>query len=149
MSIYWLSVIPFILWMSGITLGSDILNSRKSFYLLYFVDLVCLVAGVLLYRYRVFAEKPGFFVVVFAVPLIFLTCFEILRLIYVAVRHENPCISVRSGRRNGDPPTAGFFTEYPPDKVISWADRLFGVSQMMVPLMISFVLIVCSLAMNW
>jgi hypothetical protein len=135
--------------MSGITFGSDILNSRKFFCLIYLVDLVCLVAGVLLYRYRVFAEKPGFFVVVFAVPLIFLTCFEVLRLIYVAMRHENPCISVRSGRRTGEPPPAGFFTDYPPGKVISWADRLFGVSQMMVPLIITFVLIVCSLAMNW
>lgn len=88
-------------------------------------------------------------VVLFAVPLIFTGIFELFRLLYLAVRHENPCINVRSGRWIGDRPVDGFYTTYPPEKVISWADVLFGISQMMVPLVVTMVLLICALALDW
>ena len=135
--------------MSSLILAADRLNSSKTAFLFYLAAVLCFVAGLVLYQYRVFDEKRGFFVVVFAVPLIYLSSFEIFRLLYKKLRHEGPCINVRSGRWIGDRPVDGFYTTYPPNKVISWADVLFGISQMMVPLAIVMVLFICSLAMNW
>jgi hypothetical protein len=149
MSIYWLCIIPFLLWFSSLLLGADRLNSRWLSYFFLLAAIFCFLAGLVLFRYQFFDTKRGFFVVIFAVPLIFLMCFEILRLIYRGLRHENPCLNVRSGRWIGDRPVDGFFTKYPPDKVISWADVLFGISQMMVPLIITMTLFICSLAMDW
>ena len=149
MSIYWLCIIPFLLWFAAILLQTDRLNSRRLTLFFLTTDIICFAAGVALYRYQAFPEKRGFFVVAFGIPLLWLTIFEVMRLIYKAIRHENPCINVRSGRWIGDRPVDGFFTTYPPDKVISWADVLFGISQMMIPLVIVMVLFICALAMDW
>lgn len=149
MSIYWLCLIPGLIWLSALIFANDRLNSQKTAILFDLAAVLCFAAGVALYRYQILPEKRGFFVVVFAVPLIFIGCFEIFRLIYRSFRHENPCINVRSGRWLGDRPVDGFFTKYPPEKVISWADVLFGVSQMMVPLVMVMILFICSLAMDW
>jgi len=149
MSIYYLTIIPGVLWFSAILLQADRLNSRITANLFLLVSLLCFGAGFALDSRGFFPEKGGFIVVVFAVPLIFVGIFEILRLIYRAIRHENPCINVRSGRWLGDRPVDGFFTTYPPDKVISWADVLFGISQMLIPMIIVMILFICSLAMDW
>jgi len=149
MSIYWLCIIPFLLWITAIIFAADRLNSVKTAIVFDLAAVLCLVAGIVLYRYKVFEQKHGFFVVVFAVPLIFIGCFELFRLIYKKIRHENPCINVRSGRWIGDRPIDGFFTQYPLDKVISWSDVLFGISQMIIPLFIVMTLFICSLAMDW
>ena len=111
--------------------------------------LFCFGAGFALNSRGFFPEKGGFIVVVFAVPLIFTATFEIFRMIYRAIRHENPCINVRSGRWIGDRPVDGFFTKYPPEKVISLADVFFGISQMLIPSVIVMILFICSLAMDW
>jgi hypothetical protein len=149
MSIYWLCLIPALLWFAGILFANDRLNSTKAAVLFDLAAVLCLVAGIILYHYQIFPEKRGFFVAVFAVPMIWLICFELFRLIYLKLRHEGPCINVRSGRWIGDRPVDGFFTKYPAEKVISWADVLFGISQMMIPLVITMVLFICSLAMDW
>jgi len=149
MTIYWICIIPFLLWMSSLIFAADRINSAKIALLFFLAALLCFAGGVVLYRYKAFDEKRGFFVVVFAVPLIYLSCFEFFRLIYKTMRHENPYINVRSGRWLGDRPVDGFYTTYPPDKVISWADVLFGISQMMVPVVIVMVLFICSLSLNW
>src|SRR5437588_9679323 len=111
MSIYWLCLIPGLLWFSSLIFAADRLNSRKTAILFDLTAVLCFAVGLGLYRYQVFDTNRGFFVVVFAVPLIYLGCFEIFRLIYKKLRHENPCINVRSGRWLGDPPVAGFFTD--------------------------------------
>lgn len=149
MTIYWLCLIPFLLWVLSLLFASDRLNSKKFAYLFLLAALLCFAAGLVLYRYQIFDTKRGFFVVVFAVPLIHVVCFEVLRLIYRGLRHENPCINVRTGRGPGDRPVDGFFTKYPPNKIISWGDVLFGVTQMMIFLVITLTLFICSLAMNW
>ncbi len=149
MSIYWLCIIPGLLWFSALLLQSDRLNSRITANLFLLGSVLCVAVGLLLVRFNAFPHNGGFFVVVFAVPLIFTGIFEVLRLIYRAIRHENPCINVRSGRWIGDPPVDGFYTTYPPEKVITWADVLFGISQMMVPTVVAMVLIICALAMKW
>jgi len=149
MNIYWICVLPFLLWMASLIFAADRINSLKTALLFDLAAIVCFAAGLVLYRYQTFEEKRGFFVVVFAVPLIYLTCFELFRVTYKKLRHEVPCINVRSGRWLGDRPVDGFYTTYPPDKVISWADILFGLSQMMVPLVIVMVLMICSLALDW
>ena len=98
MSIYWLCIIPGLLWFSALLLQSDRLNSRITANLFLLGSVLCLAVGLLLVRFNAFPHNVGFFVVVFAVPLIFTGIFEVLRLIYRAIRHENPCINVRSGR---------------------------------------------------
>jgi hypothetical protein len=145
-SIYLLFFIPFALWMLSLMLQHDRLNSRMVANLLVLAALFCFGAGFALGHRGFFPEKGGFMVVVFAVPLIFIGTFEILRLIYRSFRHENPCINVRSGRWLGDRPVDGFLTTYPPEKVISGWDVLFGISQMFVPLVITMVLFIWSLA---
>jgi len=149
MSVYYVAIIPGVLWFGALILQADRLCSRITANLFLLASVICLLAGILLDHYGYFPEKGGALVVLFAVPLIFTGTFEIFRFIYRAIRHENPCINVRSGRWLGDRPVDGFYTTYPPDKVISWADVLFGISQMMVPLVIVMVLLICSLAMNW
>jgi len=149
MSIYWLCLIPFLLWFAAILFQVDRLNSRGLTLAFLTANVLCLAAGIALYRYQVFAEKRGFFVVAFGLPLIWIAIFEIFRMIYRAIRHENPSINVRSGKWIGDRPTDGFFTTYPPEKVISWADVIFGISQAFVPAVITMVLIIWSLAANW
>jgi hypothetical protein len=149
MSIYWLSVIPGLLWFSALLFQADRLNSRITANLFLLASLLCSVAGFALNGYHVFPEKGGFFVVLFSVPIIFTGIFEIFRLIYIKIRHEGPCINVRSGRWIGDQPVDGFYTTYPPNKLISGADILFGISQMMIPLVIVLVLFICSLALDW
>ncbi len=149
MSIYWICLFPAVIWFAGVLFQADRLNSKKAAVAFDLAALLCFAAGIVLYRYHVFAEKRGFFIVVFAVPLIFLATFELFRFIYIALRHEGPCINVRSGRWIGDRPVDGFFTKYPENKVISWADVLFGISQWIVPLVIVMALFISSLAMNW
>jgi len=145
MYIYWLCLLPFILWFLGIFFAADRLNSTKARVLFDLAAVLCFLLGVVLYWYRVFPSKPEFFVGAFAVPLIFLGSFELLRLIYEKVRHETPCINVRSGRWIGDRPVDGFFTQYPPGKVISWADVLFGISQMLIPMVITMTVFIITL----
>ena len=149
MSIYYLTVIPGLLWFSALLLQADRLCSRLTANLFLLASLLCFGAGFALDSRGFFPEKGGAIVVLFAVPLIFTGIFELFRLLYLAVRHENPCINVRSGRWIGDRPVDGFYTTYPPEKVISWSDVLFGISQMMVPLVITMVLLICALAMDW
>jgi hypothetical protein len=149
MNIYWICAVPFLLWISSLILAADRINSTTTALLFDLAAVICFAGGLVLFHYRVFDEKRGFFVVLFAVPLIYLTCFEFLRLIYRSGRHEVPCINVRSGRWIGDRPVDGFYTTYPPGKVISWLDVLFGISQMMIPLAIVMVLFICSLALDW
>jgi len=149
MSIYYITILPGILWFAALLLQADRLCSRITANLFLLGSLLFFIAGVALNHRGLFPEKGGFTVVVFAVPLIFTGIFELFRLIYHAVRHENPCINVRSGRWIGDPPVDGFFTHYPAEKVISWADVLFGISQMMVPTVVVMVLFICSLALDW
>lgn len=149
MSIYWLCLIPFLIWFGAAMLQTDRLCSRITANLFLLASLLCFGAGFALNARGFFPEKGGFIVVVFAVPLIFTGIFEIFRMIFHAIRHENPCINVRSGRWLGDRPRDGFYTTYPPGKVISWGDVLFGISQWGVPLVIVMILFICSLAMNW
>ena len=149
MAIYWLCLIPFLLWVTALFLANDRLNSVKIAVSFDLVTVACFVAGLVLYKYQVFPVKRGFFIVVFAVPLIHVVDFELLRLIYRSIRHENPCYNVRSGRNIGDPPVNGFFTKCPPEKVLSWADILFGVSQMLIFLVVVMTLFIASLAMDW
>jgi hypothetical protein len=149
MSIYYLTIIPGVLWFSALLLQADRLCSRITANLFLLASLLCFGAGFALDSRGFFPEKGGFIVVVFAVPLIFTGIFEIFRLIYRAIRHENPCINVRSGRWLGDRPIDGFFTKYPAEKVISGWDVLFGISQMFIPLVIVMTLFICSLAMDW
>src|SRR2546423_2444195 len=120
MSMYYLTIIPGILWFSALLFQADRLCSRITANLFLLASLLCFGAGFALNARGFFPEKGGFIVVVFAVPLIFTGLFEIFRLIYRAIRHENPRINVRSGRWIGDRPRDGFFTTYPPEKVISW-----------------------------
>ena len=149
MSIYWLCLIPFVIWCGSILLQADRLCSRTTANLFLLASLLCFGAGFALNARGFFPEKGGFFVVAFSVPLIFTGIFEIFRLIFHAIRHENPCINVRSGRWLGDRPRDGFYTTYPPEKVISWGDVLFGISQMMFPTMITMFLMIASLAGDW
>jgi hypothetical protein len=149
MSIYYVTIIPGLLWFAALMFQADRLCSRLTANLFLLASVLCFVAGLVLDSRGLFPEKGGYFVVIFAVPLIFTATFELFRMIYHAIRHENPCINVRSGRWIGDRPVDGFFTTYPPDKVISWADVLFGISQMMIPVVITMILFICSLAMNW
>ena len=149
MSIYWLCIIPGLLWFLALLLQADRLCSRITANLFLLASVLCLIAGFVLDHDNYFPEKGGTIVVLFAVPLIFTGIFELFRLLYHAVRHENPCINVRSGRWIGDRPVDGFYTTYPPEKVISWADVLFGISQMMAPLVVTMVLLICALAMDW
>ena len=149
MSIYYLTIIPGALWFSALLLQADRLCSRITANLFLLASLLCFGAGFALNARGFFPEKGGFIVVVFAVPLIFTGIFEIFRVIYRSIRHENPCINVRTWRWIGDRPRDGFFTTYPPEKVISWADVLFGISQMFVPLLITMVLFIWSLAADW
>lgn len=149
MSIYYLTIIPGLLWFSALLLQADRLCSRLTANLFLLASLLCFGAGFALDARGYFPEKGGAVVVLFGVPLIFTGTFELFRLLYRAVRHENPCINVRTGRWIGDRPVDGFYTTYPPEKVISWADVLFGISQMMVPLVVTMVLLICALAMDW
>jgi len=149
MSVYWLGLIPFLLWFASILLQNDRMCSRVTENLFLLASVLCFVLGIVLHHYEVFPEKPGFFVVAFGTPLLFVGISEICRLVYIRVRNETPCINVRSGRWIGDRPVDGFFTTFPPNKVISWADVLFGLTQWVVPLVITMVLIIWSLAANW
>ena len=149
MSIYYATTIPGVLWFAALLLQADRLCSRITASLFLLLSVLCLITGIVLHHNNFFPEKGGAIVVLFAVPLIFTGIFELFRLLYHALRHENPCINVRSGRWIGDRPVDGFYTTYPPEKVISWADVLFGISQMMVPTVITMVLIICALAMDW
>lgn len=149
MSVYWLCIIPFLLWFLALLFAADRLNSQRTTYIFLLSAVLCFIAGLFLFHYQVFEAKRGFFVAVFAVPLIYLGVFELLRAIYKKRWHENPCINVRSGRWLGDRPVEGFFTKYPPDKVISWSDVLFGVSQIMIFIVVVLTLFICSLAMDW
>src|SRR4051794_40289121 len=114
MSIYWLCLLPFLLWFLAILFAADRLNSSWTRYIFDLAAVLCFVIGLVLNHYQVFDEKRMFFVAVFAVPLIYLGVFELLRLVYERVRREVPCINVRSGRWIGDRPNNGFFTQYPP-----------------------------------
>ncbi len=149
MSPYFLAIIPFVLWFASILFQNDRLCSRATRVVFLFACLACLALGIVLHHYSVFPEKPGFFIVAFGTPLLFVGLSEICRLIYISIRHETPCINVRSGRWIGDPPVNGFYTTYPPGKVISWADVLFGISQWLIPLVITMVLFIWSLAADW
>ena len=149
MSVYWLAIIPFVLWFSSILLQNDRLCSRATRVGFLAASLLCLALGIVLHQYRVFPEKPGFFLAAFGTPLLFVGISEIFRLVYIRGRGETPCINVRSGRWIGDPPVNGFYTTYPPDKTISWADVLFGLAQWVVPLVVTIVLFIWSLAANW
>lgn len=149
MSVYWLGLIPFILWFASIMLQNDRMCSRIAENLFFLASVLCFAVGIVLHQYQVFPEKPGFFVVGFGTPLLFVGISELCRIIYVTVRGETPCINVRSGRWIGDRPLDGFFTTFPAGKVISWADVLFGLSQWVIPIVIMFVLFICSLAMDW
>ena len=149
MSAYYLTIIPGVLWFAALILQTDRLCSRITANLFLLASLLCFGAGFALDSRGFFPEKGGAIVVLFAVPLIFTGIFEILRIAYHAVWHENPCINVRSGRWIGDPPVDGFYTNYPPEKVISWADVLFGISQMMLPTIVVLVLLICALALDW
>ena len=149
MSVYYLAIIPGVLWFTAIILQTDRLCSRITANLFLLASLLCFGAGFALNARGFFPQVGGFMVVMFSVPLVFTGIFEIFRLVFYAVRHENPCINVRSGRWIGDRPRDGFFTTYPPEKVISWADVLFGISQMFVPLVVTMVLMICALAMGW
>src|SRR5258708_37658340 len=128
MSIYYLTIIPGVLWFSAIVLQVDRLNSRITANLFLLASLLCFGAGFAPERRGFCPETGGFIVVVFAVPLIFVGIFEILRLIYIKLRHEGPSINVRTMRWIGDRPVDGFFPKYPPEKMISWADVLFGLA---------------------
>src|SRR5258706_11652468 len=108
MSIYWLCIIPFLLWFAMTLFQIDRLNSPRFEFFVVLAAFLCFAAGLVLFRYQVFEAKRGFFVVVFAVPLIFVTCFEFLRLVYKKLRHENPCINVSSWTWVGDPPVDRF-----------------------------------------
>src|SRR5260221_11070870 len=108
MSIYYLTIIPGVLWFSAILLQTDRLCSRITANLFLLASLLCFGAGFALDSRGFFPEKGGFIVVVFAVPLIFTGIFEIFRLIYRAIRPRNPCINVRPGRRTGGRPLAAF-----------------------------------------
>jgi hypothetical protein len=141
--------IPLFLWMLGLFLQNDRLCSAGTRYLYLLVTVLCLAAGILLNHYNVFPEKGGGMTVLFGVPLVFAAVFEICRLVYVAIRHETPCINYRTGRWLGDAPRNGFYTTYPPGKVISWADALFGLSQMLLSMMITLVLFICAMALDW
>ena len=149
MSVYYLTIIPGALWFAALLLQADRLCSRITANLFLLASLLCFGAGFALDSRGFFPEKGGAIVVLFAVPLIFTGIFEIFRLIFYSIRHENPCINVRSGRWIGDHPRDGLYTTYPPEKVISWADVLFGISQMMVPTVVTIVLLICALAMDW
>lgn len=149
MSIYYATTIPGVLWFAALLLQADRLCSRITANLFLLLSVLCLIAGIVLHHNNFFPEKGGAIVVLFAVPLIFTGIFEIFRLIHRAMRHENPCINVRSGRLIGDRPADGFFTTYPPEKVILWPDVLFGISQMTVPTVVTMVLLICALATNW
>lgn len=127
-------------------LQHDRLNSRLIADIVLVAAILCCVAGVMLDRYEVFG---GMMAVLFAGPLIFVAVFEISRLVYIWIRHETPCINYRSGRWLGDPPVNGFFTEYPPGKVISWGDALFGITQAMVPMVIFMTLLITAGVMRW
>jgi len=144
-----LLIIPFFLWMLTLLLQNDRLCSATTRYVVLLVSAACLALGIVLRQYGVFSQKAGFFVVAFGMPLLFVGFSEICRLVYVAIRHETPCINVRSGRWIGDPPVNGFFTTYPPGKIISGADILFGLTQWVVPLVVAMVLIIWSLAADW
>lgn len=149
MSAYYLTIIPGTLWFGATMLQADRLCSRITANLFLLASLLCFGAGFALNSRGFFPEKGGLIVVVFSVPLIFTGITEIFRLIYVAVRHETPCINYRSGRWLGDRPRDGFFTKYPESKVISWPDVLFGISQWIIPIILVIILFICSLAMNW
>ncbi len=149
MSVYYLAIIPFTLWFASILFQNDRMCSRVTKNVFIALSVLCVALGFVLHSYGVFPEKPGFFVVAFGMPLLFVGISEIFRLIFRAVRHENPCINVRSGRWIGDRPRDGFFTTYPPEKVISWADVLFGISQWIVPIVVTLVLLICALALDW
>ena len=149
MSVYYLAIIPFLLWVVSIFLQNDRLCSRTIANIFLLVAALCFVGGVVLHHYEVFPQKSGFFVVAFGTPLLLGVIWEICRLIYVAIRHENPCFNYRSGRWLGDPPRNGFYTTYPPEKVISWADVLFGLSVTVISYAAVMVLFIWSLAANW
>ncbi|MBV9241689.1 MAG: hypothetical protein JO314_06765 [Acidobacteria bacterium] len=147
--IYFLGLIPAYLAFVALMLQNDRICSRATTVVFEALSLLCLGLGILLHQYHVFPEKPGFFVVAFGIPLLFVGFSDICRVMYIAWRHETPCINVRSGRWIGDPPVNGFYTTYPPGKLISWADVLFGISQWIVPLVITMVLFIWSLAADW
>jgi hypothetical protein len=148
-SVYYLAIIPFLLWFASILFQNDRMCSLITENLFLLASVLCFALGIILHHYVVFPEKPGFFVVAFGTPMLFVGTSEICRLIYVAVRHETPCINVRSGRWIGDPPVNGHWTKFPSDKTISWADVLFGLTQWIVPIVIMMVLFIWSLAADW
>jgi hypothetical protein len=148
MSVYWLGLIPFLLWFASILFQNDRMCSRVTENLFLLASVLCFALGSVLHHYEAFPEKPGFFVVAFGTPLLFVGISEICRLIYVRIRGEVPCINVRSGRWIGDPPMNGHWTKFPPGKKISWADIVFGLTQWVVPIVITMVLFIWSLAAN-
>ncbi len=144
-----LLLIPFCLWMLGLLFQNDRMCSVITQYLFILAGSLCLALGFVLRGYQVFPEKSGFFVVAFGIPLLFVGTSEIWRVVFVRIRHEPPYYNYRSHRWLGDRPRDGFFTTFPPGKVLSWADVVFGLTQIIVQGVLTMVLIIWSLAADW
>jgi hypothetical protein len=142
-------VIPFCLWVLVLMFQNDRMCSLVTQYLFILASALCLVLGFVLRQDQMFPEKAGFFVVAFGMPLLWIGISEIWRIVFVRIRHEPPCYNYRSHRWLGDPPRDGFFTTFPPGKVLSWADVIFGLTQTIFQFVLTMVLIIWSLAANW
>jgi hypothetical protein len=149
MSLYVIAI-PLVLELALFVLSGDLLNIRKLFYWGYLSAVLSFLAGFWLFYFRTLDaySYPGFILLIFSIPLIYLTCFEVFRLIYKKFRSEEPCITNLTSVI-GTRPIGSIFSEYPINKVTSLADFVFSVAQCIIPLAIIFVLILLALINRW
>ncbi len=150
MWIYYICALPLLLALVWFVLSGDLLNIRKLFYISYLTAALSFLAGLALFYLKPFGADayPGLILLIFSIALIYLSCFEILRLIYRRFRKEDPCITNWSSLP-GRHPSGALFSEYPAGKKVSIPDYLFSVTQCVIPLVIVFVLILVTLIDRW
>lgn len=119
-----------------------------------FAALISASLGVALEVTKVFPQKQGMaFVVLMFVPLIHLVYFQVFRFLFRKWKGTEPFVSVRSGLRIGDQPRPLTDAEniyhdrmkFDETRKLMWADRFFGISQAVLPLVTTFVLLLVAL----